>query len=131
MRKALLAATVLAAGAATPVQAQTSTACQGRAVIDTIYQTGVGGNSYEYFFTIRNLTRVNLTVDVSITGFTTGVTLFSPSLPGIPLGRDAAHSALKFGRGTSGNISVGTVARAYDAAAGSGPTIRLTNCRAG
>lgn len=131
MRKAILAAAILAASAIAPVQAQTPNTCQGRAVIDTIYQSGVGGNNYEYYFNVRNATRGSLTVDVTITGFPDTVALFSPSLPGIPLGSYASRSALKFGRGTNGNISVGTVARVYDAGAGAGPTIRLTNCRPG
>lgn len=133
IRETIAAAALFALAAAAPgsAQAQPASTCQGRAVIDTIYQTGLGGNNYEYFFNVRNATRGSLTVDIAITGFPAGVTIFSPSLPGIPLGGYATRSAIKFGRGTVGTINVGTVARVYDAPAGAGPTIRLTNCRAG
>ena len=113
-------------------QAQSPTTCQGRVVIDTIYQTGTGGNNFEYFIHLRNATRTPLTVDVTFSGFagiSPGVTLFSASLPGIPIGANATISQLRFGRGNNNQISTGTVARVYDVAPGSGPTVRLTNCR--
>lgn len=126
-----LLAAMLATAPLHQAGAQGVNTCAGRAVIDVVYQTAVGGNNYEYFFNVRNATRGSLTVDITITGFPAGVTLFSPSLPGIPLGSYATRSAIRFGRGTASNISNGTVARVYDGAAGSGPTLRLTNCRAG
>jgi len=134
LNKSIIAAAVFAPiGLAGQAQAQGTGAntCQGRAVIDTVYQTGTGGNNFEYFIHIRNATRTALTVDVAFSGFPGTVTLFSPSLPGIPIGANATRSSLKFGRGTWPQVSTGTVARGYDAAAGAGPTVRLTNCRAG
>ncbi|MCX7374806.1 MAG: hypothetical protein NTW56_20620 [Alphaproteobacteria bacterium] len=113
-------------------QAQARTTCQGRVVVDTIYQTGTGGNNFEYFIHLRNATRGSLTVDVTFSGFagvSPSVTLFSASLPGIPIGANATISSLRFGRGNNGQINTGTVARVYDVAPGSGPTVRLTNCR--
>lgn len=130
MRNAILAVTLLVGAAAAPAQAQNANACQNRVFIDTIYQSGTGGNNFEYFLHLRNATRARLTVDVTFTGFPGNVTLFSPSLPGIPIGPNATISSLRFGRGSNGMISTGTVARTYDAAAGAGPTVRLTNCRA-
>lgn len=106
--------------------------CQGRVVIDTIYQNGMGGNQFEYFIHLRNATPRALTVDVTFSGFagmSPGVTLFSASLPGIPITANATISRLRFGNGQNSNIGVGTVARVYDVAAGSGPSVRLTNCR--
>lgn len=129
MRNAILAATVLVGAAAGPAQAQSPNTCNNRVVIDTIYQTGTGGNNFEYFLHLRNATRGRVTVDVTFTGFPGNVTLFSPSLPGIPIGANATISSLRFGRGTNGQIGTVTVARVYDAAAGAGPTVRLTNCR--
>jgi hypothetical protein len=130
VRNAILAAAVLVGAAAAPAQAQSTNACLGRVAVDTIYQTGTGGNNYEYFLHLRNVTRSRITVDVTFTGFEArNVTLFSPSLPGIPVGGNATIPNLKFGRGTNGQINTGTVARVYDAAPGSGPTVRLTNCR--
>lgn len=126
----MAAAALLMAGLAGQAQAQATNTCQGRAVIDTVYQTGVGGNNFEYFIHIRNATNRAITVDVTFTGFPNTVTLFSPSLPGIPIGANTTRSSLKFGRGTWGQVSTGTVARAYDANASTGPTVRLTNCRA-
>jgi len=135
LRKIITAAAIFSLGAAVcqpgVAQAQPNNSCAGRVVIDTIYQTGVGGGNHEYFFNLRNATRKTITVDVSMAGFPAGVTLFSPSLPGIPLSAFASRTALKFGRGTWGQVNVGTVSRVYDSGAGSGPTIRLTNCRAG
>jgi hypothetical protein len=131
-KKSIIAATLLAAfGLTSQAQAQNANTCQGRVVIDTIYQTGTGGNNYEYFIHLRNATNRAVTVDVNFSGFPGTVTLFSPSLPGIPIGANATRSSLKFGRGTWGQVSTGTVARVYDAAAGAGPSVRLTNCRAG
>lgn len=130
----LFAAAALAGLAALPrlAHAQVPTTCQGRVVIDTIYQTGTGGNNYEYFIHLRNATARSLTVDVTFSGFaglSPAVTLFSASLPGIPIGANATISQLRFGRGNNNQISTGTVARVYDVAPGSGPTVRLTNCR--
>ncbi len=134
IRKTLFATMALAGLAALPqgAQAQPVTTCNNRVVIDTIYQTGTGGNNFEYFIHLRNATRGALTVDVTFSGFnglTPPVTLFSPSLPGIPIGANATISSLRFGRGNNNQINTGTVARVYDAAAGTGPTVRLTNCR--
>ena len=133
LKNSIIAAAALAAiGLASQSQAQTpANACRGRVVVDTVYQTGVGGNNYEYFINLRNATRGALTVDVTFSGFPATVTLFSPSLPGIAIGANATVSNTKFGRGTWGQVNTTTVARVYDAAAGSGPPVRLTNCRAG
>jgi hypothetical protein len=126
---AAAAVTLAALGLSNQAQAQANT-CQGRVVIDTIYQTGTGGNNYEYFIHVRNATRGALTADVNFSGFPGTVTLFSLSLPGIPIGANATVSSLKFGRGTSSQVNTGTVARVYDAVPGAGPTVRVTNCRA-
>lgn len=135
MKHGMLSALAVLAGlAALPqgAQAQAPTTCQGRVVIDTIYQTGTGGNNFEYFIHLRNATARALTVDVTFSGFagvSPAVTLFSASLPGIPIGANATISQLRFGRGNNSQINTGTVARVYDVAPGSGPTVRLTNCR--
>ena len=130
MRKTTIiaAATLAVIAVSGQVRAQ-STTCQGKAVIDTVYQTNTGSNRYEYYFNVRNATRTPLAIDVTFTGFPTNVTLFSPSLPGIPVGPFVTRAAIKFGRGTNATISPNTVARVYDTAAGTGPTVRLANCR--
>ena len=130
LRNSIIAAVATLAIAGT-AQAQNATTCQGRVVVDTVYQTGRGGNNFEYFIHLRNATRTRITADVTFSGFPATVTLFSPSLPGIPIGPNATVSSLRFGSGTNGQINQGTVARAYDVPAGAGPTVRLTNCRAG
>ena len=131
-RKTIVAAAGLVAIAwAAPVNAQVINTCQERVLIDTIYQTGTGGNNFEYFIDLRNATNARITADVTFSGFHGTVTLFSPSLPGIPMGPNETKSSLRFGRGTNGQISTGTVARVYDTPAGAGPAVRLTNCRAG
>jgi hypothetical protein len=110
-------------------QVQTGNTCKGRVVVDTIYQFGIGQGQFEYYFNIRNATRDQLMADVTLSGFPAGVTVFSPSVTGIPLGAYASRNALKFGRGTWAEVHSGTVNRVYDAAAPAGPTIRVTNCR--
>ena len=130
MRNTIIAALALAALPLGIASAQTATTCNGRVFIDTIYQTGTGGNNFEYFIHLRNATRTRLTVDVTFTGFPNTVTLFSPSLPGIPIGANATISSLRFGRGTYNQVNISTVQRAYDVAAPAGPVVRLTNCRA-
>jgi len=129
MHNTAMAALIAALAAAGSAQAQVTTLCQGRVFIDTVYQTSLGGNQFEYFIHVRNASRAPLTFDVTLTGFPGTVTLFSPSLPGIPVGANATISRMRIGRGTNAQIGVGTVARVYDVAPGSGPTVRLTNCR--
>ena len=131
---AAIAIIALAGVAALPQAARAqvpANTCQNRMVVDTVYQAGTGGNNFEYFFQLRNATPDALRVDVTFSGFGPDVTLFSPSLPGVPVGANATLSNQRFGRGTDGQINTGTVARVYDATAGKGATIRLTNCRAG
>lgn len=129
MRNTGMAALIAALAAAGPAQAQMTTMCQGRVFIDAIYQTGLGGGQFEYVIQVRNASRARLTFDVTLTGFPGTVTLFTTSLPGISVGANATISGLRIGRGTNAQIGVGTVARVYDVAPGSGPTVRLTNCR--
>ena len=103
--------------------------CQGRVFVDSVYQTGLGGARFEYFFLLRNQTNSRITVNVRLQDFPSNVTLFSPTLPDIPLGPYAILN-LRFGQGTNPNISAGTVRVVHDAMAAGGPTIRMTNCRA-
>lgn len=114
--------------AVAPAEAQTAT-CRGRVFIDSVYQTGLGGNRYEYFVQIRNGTPAALTAQLNFAGFGPTVTLFSPQLSGIALGPNASQT-IRFANGTNGNINMGTVGVTYDAPAGSGrPTVAVTNCR--
>ena len=131
LRKSIATAAILAAVGMTGQASGQANTCQGRATIDAIQQSHWGGSTYDDLIHIRNATNRSITVDVSFSGFPDNVTLFSPVLPGIPIGLDATRSSLKFGRGTSNQVSVSTVTRVSDAAAGGGPTVRLTNCRAG
>jgi hypothetical protein len=109
-------------------EAQTPT-CRGRVFVDSVYQTGLGGNRYEYFVQLRNGTGSAVTAQLNFGGFGQTVTLFSPQLPGIALGPNASQT-IRFGNGTNGNINAGTVTVAYDAPAGAGrPTVSVTNCR--
>jgi carbohydrate-binding DOMON domain-containing protein len=128
---ALAAAGLLALALPGAASAQ-GTTCQGRVFIDSVYQTGVGGDRFEYFFILRNQTNQRITADVALQNFPSNVTLFSPNLPNIAMGPNATVSPnTRFGNGTNSNISMQTVARAYDNGAATGPTIRVTNCRAG
>lgn len=120
------AATMMPAGA----EAQGSNLCQGRVFVDAVYQNGLGGNRYEYFFHLRNQTGQRVRADVSFHNFPHDVTLFSPTLPNIEMGPWATVAATRFGNGTNGNIGNQTVRVVYDAAASHGATVRVTNCRA-
>lgn len=120
----------LLACAAVPAAAQTGTQCQGRAVLDAVYQVGLAGGRYEYFLMLRNATAQRLVAEIAFSGFPANVQLFSASLPGVVLAPRATQS-IRFGTGTNGNINLGTVQRVTDAAAASGATIRLRGCRAG
>lgn len=130
-RTTAFAAALLGAAAMLPAGASAQgTACQGRVFVDAVYQNGVGGNRFEYFFHLRNQTGQRVRADVSFHNFPHDVTLFSPSLPNIEMGPWATVAATRFGNGTNGNIGNQTVRVVYDAAAGTGPTVRVTNCRA-
>ncbi|MBY0336698.1 MAG: hypothetical protein K2X11_08795 [Acetobacteraceae bacterium] len=126
---ALLAAAATAGGAA-PAAAQ-GTQCQGRVFIDAVLQNGMGGNEFQYFFHIRNGTGSPMTADVQLQNFPGDVQLFSPTLVNIQMQPWATVAMVRFGRGTNGNITNQTVAVAYDAGGGGGPTVRVVNCRAG
>ncbi|MBY0336695.1 MAG: hypothetical protein K2X11_08780 [Acetobacteraceae bacterium] len=128
---ALLVAALLAGAGAGSAQAQ-GTTCQGRVFVDSVYQTGVGGDRFEYFFVLRNQTNQRVTADLAFSGFPSNVTLFSPSLPNVAMGPNATVSPnTRFGNGTNNNISAQTVRVVYDAAPPAGAAIRVTNCRAG
>lgn len=124
-----MAACALAAiGLAGPAAAQGSNTCQGRASVVAVYQNAVSGGGFQYFFQLRNATNGTMTIDVSFSGFPSGVTVPSPSMSQTLAGR-LIRSNLPIGRG-SWNMPGNGVTYVYDVPAGSGPTIRLTNCRA-
>jgi hypothetical protein len=123
-----LAAAPLLALAPAPAEAQATT-CRGRAFIDSVYQTGLGGNRYEYYVQLRNGTSSQMTAQLNFGSFGPTVTLFSPQLPSITLAPNSTQT-IRFGNGTNGNINAGTVAIVYDApATGGRPTVSATNCR--
>lgn len=128
MRLAILALMILAGFAGSRVEARSPTACNGRVVIQAVYQTAAGGGRYEYRFAIRNATNQRVTADVGFSEFPPGVTLYSPVLSNIPVDPRVA-SEIRFGRGTNSQVSNATVRIVYDGAASSGATVRVTNCR--
>ncbi len=130
MRHIILAAAILAGGGVGTAQAQANL-CNGRVSVDAVYPAGVGNARYEYFVQVRNTTDGRLVVDVEFSGFPPAVTLFSRSLPNIPLGPWASSGGIRFGNGTDGMISTPRVQVVYDRAPGPGPTVRVTNCRSG
>ena len=97
---------VSVAQASTPV-------CKGRGFIDSVYQNGLGGTDFEYMVIVRNQTSSSMKFNVSFSGFPDSVSLFSPSLPGVTLAPHASQT-IRFGKGTNGNINMGTVAVLYD-----------------
>jgi hypothetical protein len=128
--------TALALGLALPLlpatipqaEAQTNT-CRNRVFVDSIYQTGLGGNRYEYFLQVRNGTANPVTLQINIGTQYPNVSVFSPQLSGIAL---SAHGnqTIRWANGTNDNISSGTVAVVYDGpATGGTPTIAINNCR--
>jgi hypothetical protein len=129
----IAAAAALAAGLSAPGPAAAnapSNACQGRVFVDTVYQNGMGGNQFEYYFHLRNGTGQRLQADVAFSGFPHDVRLDAAERTGLRMDAYATLSRLKFGSGTNGNIGMQTVRVAYDGAASHGPTIRVRNCRA-
>lgn len=109
--------------------AQASTpVCKGRGFIDSVYQNGLGGTDFEYMVIVRNQTSSSMKFNVSFSGFPDSVSLFSPSLPGVTLAPHASQT-IRFGRGTNGNISTGTVAVLYDREVAVGrPAVVMAHC---
>ncbi|WP_159992672.1 hypothetical protein [Roseomonas sp. 18066] len=126
---ALGAAATLAATAGSSA-AQPANACAGKMFIDTVYPQSTGGNNFDYFIQIRNQTNATVVADVLLGGFPTGVTLFSPQLPGVPTPAWQSQQ-IRIGRGTVAQINPGTVDRLYDRAGSGKPFVTLRNCRAG
>ena len=114
---------------ASAAQAQTpSPQCRGRGFIDSVYQNGLGGTDYEYMVIVRNQTSSTMKLDLSFSGFPQTVTLFSPQLPGISLQAHASQT-IRFGKGTNGNINMGTVAVLYDREVAAGrPGVVMSQC---
>lgn len=109
-------------------EAQIQTACRGSIFVDSVYQTGLGGNRYEYFVQVRNGMQQAMGLQLNFGGFGDGVTLFSPQLTGITLPAHGSQT-IRFGNGTNGNIHMGNVTIAYDAPASGGrATVSATNC---
>lgn len=105
--------------------------CKGRGFIDSVYQNGLGGTDYEYMVIVRNQTSTPMTLKLDFRGFPGTVTLFSPTLPGIKL-TPFGNQTIRFGRGTNGNISAGTVAVLYDGEVAAGrPAVVMSQCVSG
>ncbi len=108
-------------------EAQANT-CRGSIFVDSVYQTGLGGNRFEYFVQVRNGTPTATTLQLNFGGFGDAVTLFSPQLVGITLPPHGSQT-IRFGNGTNGNIHMGNVTIAYDApATGGRATVSASNC---
>ncbi|WP_431303903.1 hypothetical protein [Sediminicoccus sp. BL-A-41-H5] len=131
MRRAILTVMILAGLAGRRAEAQ-GAACNGRVAIESVYQTGVGGERFEYFFVLRHTTTQRVTADVTFSGFPSNVTLFPPMLPNIPMSPNATVSPnTRFGDGTNNIISGHMVRIVHDSPPPAGPAVRVTNCRAG
>ncbi len=128
---AAVAAPVAALLAASPAMAQLpDTRCQGRVVVQTVYQQAIAGNRFDYYFSLRNMTGTKLQADVSFSGFAGDVTVFNYALRHIPLEPHTVTPPLKFGTGSNNRINTGTVSAGADKPAPAGPHIRVTNCSA-
>ena len=102
--------------------------CQGKVFIDSVYQTGLGGNSFEYHIQVRNGNPEPVKATLNFRNFPKDVTLFSPELPKIELGAYGSQT-IKFGKGNNGNISMNTVKIGYDAPpSGAGASATLSRC---
>ncbi|HRK38762.1 MAG TPA: hypothetical protein PK347_10260 [Burkholderiaceae bacterium] len=105
--------------------------CKGRGFIDSVYQNGLGGTDYEYMVIVRNQTSTPMKLQLAFRGFPNTVTLFSPTLPGITLSAHGSQT-IRFGKGTNGNISMGTVAVLYDGEVAAGrPAVVMSQCTSG
>lgn len=114
--------------AAPAAEAQATTTCRGRGFVDSVYQTGQGGNNFEYFVIIRNQTPQPMRWQLNFSSFPSNVTLFSPQLTGGTLAPNASET-IRFGRGTNGNINPGTVQTSYDTPGSGRPTVTMSQCR--
>lgn len=130
--------TALALGLALPLlpatipqaeaQGAAQVVCRGSIFVDSVYQTGLGGNRYEYFVQVRNGTPMARGLQLNFGGFGDAVTLFSPQLTGISLPAFGSQT-IRFGNGTNGNINMGTVSVVYDGpATGGRATVAANNC---
>lgn len=128
--KTLIRGLVLIASLATPLvaSAQTNTQCRGRALIDAIYQSGMGDNRYEYFVQVRNQTSKPMKMELVFSSKPNDVTLFSPSLPGIAL-PSYGSKTIRFGYGKNSNINSGTVTVSYDVIPAGRAAATLRNCQ--
>lgn len=123
----LAAASMLCVFGASTAHANTPQ-CKGRGFIDSVYQNGLGGTDFEYMVIVRNQTSSAMKFNVSFSGFPDSVTLFSPGLPGITL-QPHASQTIRFGKGTNGNINMGTVAVLYDRETAAGrPAVVMSQC---
>lgn len=132
MSRKLISAALMAAALAAPAhqaRAQTATLCEARIQILAIYPSPTGTNSFDYFAVLKNLTTTAMLADIQFTGFPAGVTLARPVAQNVQIGANAQISNFRIGQGSTGAINLSTVTPAYDAATGSGPTMRITNCR--
>jgi hypothetical protein len=131
IRRIALAAACTAAVATPMLPAKAQTAqfpCRGKISMDQIYSHAVGAGQYDYFVRLHNVTK-NLTQwTLTLSGFPTTVTVFSPVLTGGSL-KGGASEAVRFGKGTNATIGIHSVQRVYDAVGGSGrPAAALTEC---
>lgn len=128
-RKTIAAAALLAA-AALPgaASAQSFGQCQGRAFIDAIYQNGLGGNEFAYFYALRNGGPTELVAVVEFGGFGNDVRLNTNRLE-VRIAPFASLSHQNFGRGINGNVTTQTVGSLYDNQPAGGAFIRVTSCR--
>ena len=100
--------------------------CKGKVFIDSVYQVGLGGNSYEYYIQLRNATDKKASAKIEFHTFGSSVSLFTSSMI-VPTGPHASQK-IKFGKGTNGNINAGTVKVLYDSPGMSQPSITVNAC---
>ncbi len=121
----------IALAVAFPILAGSGTAfadvCKGKAFIDSVYQTGLGGNSYEYHIQIRNGNPEPVKVTLNFRHFPTNVSLFSAELPKIELGAYSSQT-IKFAKGNNSNINMNTVKIAYDTPPATGASATMSRC---
>ena len=128
-RKSLAAtAALIGLAIAQPAAAQSMGQCAGRVFIDAIYQNGLGGNEFAYFYQIRNGGPTEAVAVVEFGGFGNDIRLNATRIE-VRLAPFSTLAHQNFGRGINGNVTQQTVGTLYDGAPAGGAHIRVSNCR--
>lgn len=87
-----------------------------------------GSKNYDYFLQLKNVTQHEMQVDIKFTNFPESSRIYSSLQKDIKL-KPGKPQSIRFGTGTSNNISPRTVLVQVDKTTGKKATISIINCR--